>query len=277
VIVMKEIKKTPVMYGNPDSHIDRICKVLALPLTPQDDFTAEDVPKSDEPIVMFGVCPQKMGIIRECWRVGRQFYTIDSGYLGNVRAPFHKFRNGGYKKWFRLVPNDIQHCGAIQYDHDDRIERLGVSPIQFGRGDKILVALPGHIACTYHDIDIDTLPEEITQEIRKYSGREIEFRGFPSGGTRERFRENQFWKRLKVGDIHCTVSWGSVAAVESTLCGIPTISLRPCITSPVCSSIISDIENIEILKEDRMQDWLRGISKVCITSDELHDQIRALK
>ena len=265
-----------ILLGNKGSRIHKIATHLSHPLTKQDDFPPERVHESNDPIVMFGACPQKMEVIKECWRVGRPFYTLDSAYLGNVNAPFQTSGYAKYKKWFRLVPNDIQHCEFIRYNSDDRLRNLGVSPVKFKRGDKILVALPGHVACTYHNIDINVLSEEITQGIRKYTDREIEFRGFPTKGARERFIKNQFWKRLEVGDIHCTVSWGSVASLESILCGIPTITLRSCVASPVCSSTISDIENVKMPKEDLMRDWLRGISKVCISIDELYAQIRAL-
>lgn len=265
-----------IMYGNKGSRMHALANKINIPITEQHKITPEMIPDSNDPIVMFSVCPQKMALIQECRRVGRPFYTFDTAYIGNMTGPFQKGGYRGFKKWYRLAPNGLQHTELPEYDSDDRLRRIGFKPVRFNRGKKILVPLPGPMACEYYSIDINNIEEKITAEIRQHTDREIVFRAKSSKGVRDRMLDNPFWKRLSEGDIHCIVTWGSVASLESVCCGIPSIALRECIASPVCSSSLSDIENPFMPNDRQTQRWLRSISKVCVTQREVLRQIKSL-
>jgi|DEB0MinimDraft_10_1074344.scaffolds.fasta_scaffold04961_2 hypothetical protein len=254
-------------------------EVLNQSIIAEEDFPLSDVKNSNEPLFVFGASPILKPIMDECIRCSRDFYSTDSGYIGNVVGPAQKLE-AGRKKWLRLVKNGLQHTQMTHYPSDDRLRLIGFEPISFKRGGKVLVVLPGPIAALYHDIKLDTVKEDITKEIRKYTDRKIIFREKDPDGikakTYDRFIKRPFWKCLQSGDIHCTISWGSVASVESICYGIPTIALKPCAASPVCDSQLSNIENPKYPSIDEKRDWLRWISKETLTRDEITNKLRDL-
>ena len=58
----------------------------------------------DKPLVVRGVI--KKDHIDRCVNNKRDFYYIDTGYLGNFPSPGNQ---SGKKIWHRVVKNDVQH------------------------------------------------------------------------------------------------------------------------------------------------------------------------
>ena len=77
-----------------------------------EDFNYDD---SSDPIVLRGILKKK--IIKQCWKDGRDFYFIDTGYLGNQKSDKNP---NGWKYWHRIVKNDLQHNEIIQRKDGDR-------------------------------------------------------------------------------------------------------------------------------------------------------------
>jgi hypothetical protein len=272
-----------VMYGNRGSHIHKLCESLHLPLTEQDELSPERVRESKDPIVMFGTCPQKMEIIRECRKHSRPFYTIDAGYLGNVVGPAQIKPPQSLKDWWRFVPNGLQHTNyeVSPLSIRKHTKKVGIRPVDFDRGEKVLVVLPGPIAACYYGLNLKTLKKDILCNIQKHTDREIVFREKDPGGkkakAKQRMRTHQFWKCLELGDVHCTVTWGSVASVESVLYGIPSIPLNPCAASHVCSDTLADIENPTFPSDGARSSWLEWLSRESISRSEIDALIEKLR
>ena len=56
----------------------------------------------------------KRKIIKECWKTGRPFYYIDTGYVGNLIKK---------KIFFRVVKNNVQHSQVFKCP-DDRWKKI---------------------------------------------------------------------------------------------------------------------------------------------------------
>jgi hypothetical protein len=71
-----------------------------------------------KPMVVRGVTSKSE--IVECQKINRDFYYIDTGYMGN----FPSIGNtSGKKRWHRIVKNNLQHATSLDVP-DDRWKQL---------------------------------------------------------------------------------------------------------------------------------------------------------
>ena len=70
------------------------------------------------PLVVRGVTSKTE--IEICKKNNRDFYYIDTGYLGNFPSVGN---TSGKKVWHRIVKNDLQHCTSLSVS-DDRWKKL---------------------------------------------------------------------------------------------------------------------------------------------------------
>jgi hypothetical protein len=201
--------------------------------------TADPTDKS-KPLVVRGVI--KKNHIDNCVAEGRDFYYIDTGYVGNFPSPGN---SSGKKIWHRVVKNENQHCTirAVPADRwhalvkqDPRLEWSGWK----SGNKKILLVLPNPKACRYYNLDYDTWVAETTEKIKTYSNLPIEIR--VKGARSERNQGYTIYDAFDSG-VYATVAMNSIAALESVLYGIPAFVSVPCAATPLACTDLSQLAN----------------------------------
>jgi hypothetical protein len=214
-----------------------------------------DMAESSKPIVVRGVTSKSE--IVECQKIHRDFYYIDTGYLGNFPSPGN---TSGKKIWHRVVKNDLQHNNPLSVDKDRWESLLKQDPRLMWQGwkkhdKKILLVLPNPKACRYYDIDCDTWVTETTEQIKTYSNLPIEVR--VKGSRSERNHGYSIYDAFDSG-VYATVSFNSIASLESILYGIPAFVSVPCAASTLASTDLSMLSN-------PFKPSLKNITEMCRT------------
>jgi len=194
--------------------------------------------ETSKPYAVRGISKKKS--IRQCENTNRDFYYMDTGYFGN----FPSLGNpGGKKRFHRIVKNELQHTGLLDYPKD-RWEKLVKEDPRLewkgwkSNGGKILLVLPNPKACNYYDIDCDAWIEETTIKIKSLTDMPIEIR--VKGSRVYRNHEYSIYDAFKSG-TYATVCFNSIAALESVLYGIPAFITVPCAASPLASNNLQDL------------------------------------
>ena len=217
-------------------------------------WTKEEFNKT--PIVLRGITKRKQ--MADCRAVGRDFYYIDTGYFGN-----------GKKKLFhRITKNDVQWFGPIIERPGDRLDRTGVQLAKFKRGTNIIIAPPSQKLLNNYDIILEDWLASVQEEIKKYTDRPIVIR--TKQGRSVRVNDDTMEMALD-RDVHCLVTFSSIAAGEALLYGKPAITLGPNAAAPLCSQSISEIENPYIPTLDEVAAWARHIAYCQFTEAEMRD------
>lgn len=199
-----------------------------------------DPKDTSKPLVVRGVI--KKDHVNACIKAGRDFYYIDTGYLGNFVS---KGNPGGKKLWHRVVKNENQHS-KIRNVPTDRWEKLLEQDPTLGwkgwknQNEKILLVMPNPKACRYYGIDFDTWVEETTANIKKYSNLPVEVR--VKGSRSARVKEYTIYDALDSG-TYATVTMNSMAAMESVVHGVPAFVSVPCAASPLASHNIENLSS----------------------------------
>jgi hypothetical protein len=202
---------------------------------------------SDAPLVLRGIMKHK--IIKRCWADQRQFYYMDSGYLGNRPSMANP---NGWKFYHRIVPNDLQH-GAVIDRPPDRLQRLNIKirPRQNHCRD-ILIVAPDEKPCTFYGITLDEWLKTTTNTIRQYTDRPIRMRERPASRWDRKTQRPEEW----LNDVHAIVTFNSTAATEAVLAGVPTFVTAPANAArPVSNLDLSTIETPWFPDSDQVYKW----------------------
>ena len=196
--------------------------------------------------------------VNYCWDTGRTFYYIDNGYIGNL----------GRKTHFRIIKNHVHDVRPIIDRPSDRLAKLSykTKPVRPGR--KILVAPPSEKSFTIWDIDQPTWLAQTMAEIQRYTDRPIEVR---LKRTRDERMRTDTMESALADDVHCLVTYNSVAAVEAVMLGRSAICLGPNAAGVVCSQTLSDVESPRVPTDDEREAWLRHLSYSQFTFAEMSD------
>jgi hypothetical protein len=208
------------------------------------------------PVVLRGITKRKQ--MEACRAAGRDFYYIDTGYFGN----------GKKKLYHRITRNDVQWFGPIVARPRDRLDVTGVRPKKFRRGTNILIAPPSQKLLNNYDIVLEDWLEQTQAEIKKYTDRPIVIR--QKQGRSTRVNDDTMEMALD-RDVHCLVTFSSIAAGEALLHGKPAITLGPNAAAPLCSHSVSEIENPRIPTLDEVDAWARHIAYCQFTEVEMRD------
>lgn len=227
-----------------------------------DDFVFED---STDPIVLRGILKHK--IMKRCWFEGRDFYFMDTGYMGNHRSALNPL---GWKFYHRIVKNDLQH-GKIIPRPNDRFDRLVMKIKPWRRGGrKILIAKPDEKPMKFYDQELETWMEDTINTIKKYTDRPIVIRERVKSRT-DRIITNTLQEALE-NDVHCLVTFNSNSATEAVMSGIPAFTLAPShAAAPVTSQDLSQIENPYYPDPDKLYQWACHLAYGQFHVNELKD------
>lgn len=228
-----------------------------------EDFIFED---SKDPIVMRGILKKK--IIQQCWREQRDFYFIDTGYLGNQKSPVNPM---GWKYYHRIVKNDLQYEGDIIPRPNDRFKQLAIPISDWKKGGrKVLIAAPDEKPMRFYGLDREQWLEETIETIKKYTDRPIVVRDRVKSRL-DRVIHNTLKEALD-DDVHCLVTFNSNSATESVLNGIPAFILAPShAASPVTLRDLSKIENPYYADKDKVYAWACHLAYLQYHNNELKD------
>ena len=217
------------------------------------DKTAENM----TPVVVRGVTKRK--VMEACRAHGRDFYYIDTGYFGNpVKG----------KLYHRITRNDVQYFGPIMDRPNDRLAQTGIGFKKFRGGTNILLAPPSQKLLMMYDIDLETWLNNTIEEIKKYTDRPIVIRKKQSRAVR--MTEDTMEMAL-AQDVHCLVTFSSIAAGEALLLGKPAITLGPNAAAPLCSQSLSEIECLNVPTVDEVRAWAANLAYNQFTEAEMRN------
>jgi len=214
------------------------------------------LPGLDNPLCIRGMKFQTS--VQLCWERGRTFYYIDNGYFGNLRS----------KTWFRIIKNHVHDLGPIVERPRDRLDLCDIQLKNFYPGKKILLAPPSVKSFALWNIDQTQWIKNTIEEIKKHTDRPIVIR--EKRPRADRLREDTMEEAL-ADDIHCLVTYNSVAAGEAIMQGKPAITLGPNAAGVLCSRSLSEIENPRTPTYDEREAWLRHLSYCQFTFTEMSD------
>ena len=208
------------------------------------------------PVVLRGITKRKQ--MEACRAAGRDFFYIDTGYFGN----------GKRKTFHRITRNDVQWFGDIVERPWDRLEKTNVRPKKMRRGTNILIAPPSQKLLNNYDIILEDWLANVQEEIKKYTDRPIVIR--TKQGRSTRINDDTMEMALD-RDVHCLVTFSSIAAGEALLYGKPAITLGPNAAAPLCSQSLAEIENPRMPSIDEVYAWARHIAYCQFTEMEMRD------
>ena len=208
------------------------------------------------PVVLRGVVRRKE--MTACRTAGRDFYYIDTGYFGNGRK----------KTYHRITRNDVQNIGSIIDRPSDRLAATGVQFRKFRGGSNILIAPPSQKLLNLYDVVLEDWLESVQAEIRAHTDRPIVIRTKQGRSTRN--TTNTMEMALDQ-DVHCLVTYSSIAAGEALLLGKPAITLGPNAAGALCSQSLDAINNPYVPTLDEVDAWARHMAYCQFTEAEMRD------
>jgi hypothetical protein len=235
-------------------------------VTGSNNTCTQDMSQTLKPMVVRGVTSKSE--IVECQKISRDFYYIDTGYLGNFPSVGN---TSGKKIWHRVVKNDLQHSVAQDVPPDRWLNLLKQDPrLQWpgwkNYNKKILLVLPNPKACRYYDIDCDAWVSETTEKIKTYCDLPIEVR--VKGARSERNHGYSIYSAFDSG-VYATVSFNSIASLESVLYGIPAFVSVPCAASPLASTDLSMLKNLYRPLQETMTKQCQTLAYGQFTQEEI--------
>lgn len=237
-----------------DTYVNMVAAGANLPLYDYDSF-----PDTGD-LLIRGIT--KTTLIKQCWVENRNFFYMDGGYFGNYPSTSNP---RGDKLYHRIVKNNLQHTELLERP-SDRWESLGYNVKTRKPGSHILLVAPSEKPCKFYGINMETWISETVQSIKQYTDRPIIIR--MKGTRKDRLSRSIF---EDFNNAHATVTYNSVAAVESVLEGIPVITLAPTAANPVAESQLINIENPFMPDPDLIHTWASGLAYGQYHIDELKD------
>ena len=192
----------------------------------------------------------KRKVINHCWETGRPFYYIDTGYVGNLIKKKH---------YHRIVKNNVQHTN-IFHAPDDRFKAITRNnpELEFveWRKDhkgKILLVTPSEKPCMFYNIDREKWVEETVAELKKHTDRKIIVRDKGPRHARVGY-DSVPWYLIK-NKIYATVTYQSIAAIESICVGVPAFTMQMTAADSVVSKDLSKIESPYYPPKEQVEKW----------------------
>lgn len=207
------------------------------------------------PIVVRGIAKKK--VMHKAIEDGRDFYYIDTGYFGNQKT----------KLYHRISKNSLQFNLPINQEcSDDRFIKTGVSIRRKTPGKNILLCPPSQKALSYWGVNLQEWLEETQKEIEKYTDRPVVVREKQN----RHIRTNDDTMEMALQrDVHCMVTYNSIAAVESLILGKPVFTMGPNAAEPLANTDLARIENPMIPTVDRIREFCCNLAYAQFTPEEM--------
>ena len=211
------------------------------------------------PIVVRGIAKKK--VMHKAIEDGRDFYYIDTGYFGNEKT----------KLYHRIVKNGLQFnlpiWGACP---DDRFMATSTQIRKKTPGRNILLCPPSQKALNYWDVNLETWILQTTETIKQYTDRPIVIRE----KANRQIRTNDDTMEMALSrDVHCLVTYNSIAAVEALILGKPVFTMGPNAAGPLANKELSRIEKPLMPVIDRVRELCCNLAYGQFTPAEMIDGI----
>ena len=216
----------------------------------------EDIDLST-PIVVRGIAKKK--VMHKAIEDGRDFYYIDTGYFGNEKT----------KLYHRIVKNGLQFNLPIWKDcPDDRFMATSTQIRKKTPGRNILLCPPSQKALNYWDVNLETWILQTTETIKRYTDRPIVIRE----KANRQIRTNDDTMEMALSrDVHCLVTYNSIAAVEALILGKPVFTMGPNAAGPLANKELSRIEQPMMPVVDRVRQLCCNLAYGQFTPAEMID------
>lgn len=217
------------------------------------DFRAmAEIPEDVVPIV--GCTPQLRPVIDQWMKRKRPWIYWDRGYARRVFATWlPRGENGGYYRWHR---NGFQ-LQDIRQVPPDRWRALNVEVKPWSRGGRhIVIAAPTRTYGKFHRTEnwiADTI-----DALARVTDRQLVIRD----------KESKRPLQADLDGAHCLVTHGSIAAVESIICGCPVVVDR---SSAAALVGVTDLSRVEKLVYPEREPWLWSLAYSQFNEAELID------
>jgi hypothetical protein len=219
------------------------------------------------PVIFRGMTQRK--VVTACAKQKRDFYYIDTGYIGNLAK---------HKRWHRVVKNGMQHSHP-RYDlpsdrFDQMITSISYNNVKFNswkpEGRAILLVTPSDKPCKYYGINRDEWVAETIAKIKEHTDREIIVRNKAERRS-DRVKDGSIYTQFEEDDIYAVVTYNSIAAIEAIGYGIPAFTLAPTIADALCYDDLSKIESPMYADPEQVAQWQNWIGYCQYTTSEMVD------
>lgn len=191
--------------------------------------------------------------------------------------------NQYYRIGFNGFLNRSAEWGEIKNYPDDRFKKLGLryDGWRRNRGDKIVVALQLAGDASLRNNDINEWCFDVLKELREHTDRPIEVRTHPGISDKGWSNHESLFKKFafsgiknvafvngrevkwedQIFDAHCLISYTSGLSIDAIYNGIPVIACdQGNFAWDISDRKISNIENLQLQKEEVIQQWLNNLA-----------------
>lgn len=207
--------------------------------------------------------------IKHAEKAGRDYYFMETGYLGNYRSANNQT---GRKVYHRIEKNNMQQARFLDVPYDRWNALCQFNPALKYRGwrknpgSKILLIMSTEKPFDFYGHDKDQWIQNTIDTLRQHTDRPIVIKDKP--GRAERNTTANIYDALD-DDVWALVTYNSIAAVEAIQYGIPAFALAPTAADPVASKDLSQIENPNRPHEDIIMKWLASVAYGQFSIDEI--------
>lgn len=222
--------------------------------------------KITDPILVRGISAGHS--IKHAEKNGRDFYFMETGYLGNYRSENNET---GRKIYHRIEKNAMQQRRFLDvpYDRWEALCRFNSELTYRGwrrPGKNILLIMNTEKPFEFYGIDKDQWVKDTIATIRSHTDRPIVIR--EKAGRAERTSTDSIYDALK-NDVWALVTFNSIAAIEAIQAGVPAFAMAPTAAAPVASADLSQIETPFRPHEDIVLKWLASVAYGQFSIDEI--------
>ena len=212
---------------------------------------------------VWGLTSASRKAILHCMATGQDWYYVDVGYLTKpiTRYPIPKIHEL-HETYFRIVKGNLHTIRGAVGD-GKRISLLESQGIDVNfkgwyTGDtKHILLAPSSQTVTYevNGISQEEWIKQTTEEIRKYTDREIKVRNKPRPG-------NEWWDTDIKDDLfeaQCLVTNMSIASVDAVFNKVPVICHNRNVVSPIASRDLKFVEKPYRPGHKTVNEWLKMV------------------
>lgn len=213
-----------------------------------------EVENSMAPVALRSIAKRK--IMQTCHEQGRDYYYIDTGYFGN----------GKFKTYHRVTKNAMQWLGPTEDRPTDRLDRCGIKVSKMRKGSKILLCPPSEKAMKYWNLDLNEWMDSTISTIKEHTDREIVVRLKQPRSVRV---NTDTMEMALNDDVHCLVTFNSIAAIEGLIYGKPVFTMGPNAAQPLSNTDLSNLENPFKPDQDQVRKLLACLAYHQFTVEEM--------